>query len=223
MNNKIKIEAIAESVNDVNTINKIKDVDRIELVSDLSKGGLSPTIDVVKKSCEETNIPIYVMVRLHDNGFVYSREEFREMKRQITEIKKTCAKGIVFGSLSIDGNIDEKQLQKVIEVSKPLKLTFHRAVDNSINYLDSIKVLNKYEIENILTSGGKSNAFEGIDNIKKAIDISIHNIMPGSGINYNNIDIFNKLKIKFLHFGLALKQNGEISKKNILDLRKRMP
>ncbi len=219
MNKEIKFEGIAETISDVVEITNSKFIDRIELVKDLSRGGLTPDIDLVDEVTKITNIPVYVMVRPHDNSFVYSEDEINEIKKLIEEIKKTKAKGIVFGSLTNDNKIDTNQLQEIINVSKPLKITFHRAIDNSKNYLESIEILNNYEIENILTSGSEDNAIEGIENIKKAIEVSKHNIMPGSGLSIKNINDFKSMNIDFLHFGNALKKDNKISIEKIKELK----
>ncbi len=219
---KIKFEGIAENLNDVELIDKSNSIERIELVKDLSKGGLTPDYEVIEKATKLTDIPIYVMIRPHDKSFIYSSKEFEEILKTITKIKELKIQGIVFGSLDENHEINTEQLQKVIDISKPLKITFHRAIDETSNYKSSIELLNEFEIENILTSGTKNKAVEGIENIKDAIEISKHNIMPGSGIDIDNITLFKDLKISYLHFGSALKDGEQISKNKINKLKEKI-
>ena len=49
--------------------------DRIELVSALEIGGVTPSATIVRKSLEASSIPTHVIVRHHNNGFIHSQPE----------------------------------------------------------------------------------------------------------------------------------------------------
>lgn len=184
--------------------------DRLELVRSLDKGGLTPTLKTIKEVCSSVHIPVNVMVRPHDKGFVYSKQDFTKVIKAIEEIKKTKANGIVFGSLTNKNVIDEVQLKEVIKAKGKLDLVFHRAFDETKNYKKNLDILIKNKVDGLLSSGLKKNAELGITNLTNMIKHANKKItiMPGSGIKYENaLKIKDKTKAKELHVGTAVR-NG---------------
>ncbi len=220
--NKILIEVIADSLDDAIKIEQAG-ANRIELLIDLDHGGLTPPFELVKSVCEKVKIPVRVMIRDVFNNFVYSDQI---MKSHINFIKKiandTNAEGIVFGSLNLDNSINFTQLQDVINAKKNLKLTFHRAFDetNSKNIIENLNLLKKYKVDTLLTSGTKETALLGKDIIKELI-LNADNleILPGKSITIDNAkELLNYTNAKSIHIGSAVKENGQISIKKIQDL-----
>ena len=56
-------------------------------------------------------------------------EEFELMKQDIVKFKEMGCKGIVSGVLNNDKSIDIERTKELVELSKPLEFTFHRAFD----------------------------------------------------------------------------------------------
>ena len=98
-------------------------------------------------------------------------------------------------------NIDIDKTKELINLSRPLEFTFHRAFDEVLNPIKSLKQLIKLKADRLLTSGQKNTAVEGVDLIKELINIGNNQIkiMPGSGINQTNILEFTKLDIDEIH------------------------
>ena len=69
--------------------------DRIELCSQLSVGGITPSYGLLKKVSEEIIIPVNVLIRPRSGNFHYSKEEFSLMKENIKLCKALGFKGIV--------------------------------------------------------------------------------------------------------------------------------
>jgi copper homeostasis protein len=188
---------------------------RIELCENLSVGGLTPNFVLAKKVISELTIPVFILIRPRDGDFNYSAEEFVQIKKDIILFKDLGCKGIVSGILTKDKNIDIKRTRELIELSKPLEFTFHRAFDEILNPIDGLHQLIKLRADRILTSGQKKTAIDGIELIKKLINISNNNIkiMPGSGINSTNILEINKLNINEIHgsFSKSSKNNKKLS------------
>lgn len=219
-----KVEVIAWTLDDALEIQK-SGADRIELVADLSRGGLSPNIDLVKQVIELTSIPTRVMVRCTDESFVYSKEQMNEHLEFISEVRKAGAEGIVFGSLTEEGRINFEQLQEVILVKGNMKLTFHRAfdeIDESI-ILEEYEKLTKFDVDTILTSGTKGSAWEGKELIKKLISKKKINILPGKSIDINNAKkIIDYTGANFVHVGYAVRtddtESGQIDYNKVVEL-----
>ena len=163
--------------------------DRIELCKDLHLDGLTPDYETAKRTIDTLDIPVFILIRPRGGDFIYSHEEFELMKRDILKFKKMGCKGIVSGVLNDDNTIDIKKTKELVELSRPLEFTFHRAFDKVNNPLNEIENLIELGIDRILTSGQKEKAIDGLVLLKQLNSISKNRIkiMPGSGINKSNI------------------------------------
>ena len=190
---------------------------RIELCENLSVGGLTPNFDLAKKVISELNIPVFILIRPRKGDFNYSHEEFEQIKKDIILFKKIGCKGIVSGILTKDKKLDIIKTKELIKLSRPLEFTFHRAFDEVLNPINVLHQLIKLRADRILTSGQKKTAIDGIELIKKLINISNNTIkiMPGSGINSTNILEINKLNINEIHGSFIKNPNNKNSISNI--------
>ena len=163
--------------------------DRIELCKDLHLDGLTPDYETAKKTIDSLNIPVFILIRPRGGDFIYSHEEFELMKRDILRFRKMGCKGIVSGVLNSANSIDIKKTKELVELSRPLEFTFHRAFDKVNNPLYEIENLIGLGIDRVLTSGQKEKAIDGLVLLKQLNSISNNRIkiMPGSGINKSNI------------------------------------
>ena len=163
--------------------------DRIELCKDLHLDGLTPDYESAKKTIDSLNIPVFILIRPKEGNFIYSNEEFELMKSDIIKFKEMGCKGIVSGVLNNDNSIDIKKTNELVELSRPLEFTFHRAFDKVNNPLYEIENLIGLGIDRVLTSGQKEKAIDGLVLLKQLNSISNNRIkiMPGSGINKSNI------------------------------------
>lgn len=219
----MKLEIIATSLKDALLIEK-GGGDRIELVSAISEGGLTPSIGLINEVCNSVKIPVYVMLRPHSKSFVYDKYDEKVILNDLENIKKTKAKGIVFGALNSNNTIDILLLKEIINNKAHLKLTFHRAIDKSTNPLESLKILKDYDVERVLTSGGKFTAIIGIKTIKEMTEYANNyniKIMAGSGINKSNLHLFTKYNICHeVHMGSGAKHNSNNNDDIDIDLVK---
>ncbi len=163
--------------------------DRIELCKDLHLDGLTPDYESAKRTIDTLEIPVFILIRPRGGDFIYSHEEFELMKRDILRFRKMGCKGIVSGVLNSDNSIDIKKTKELVELSRPLEFTFHRAFDKVNNPLYEIENLIGLGIDRVLTSGQKEKAIDGLVLLKQLNSISNNRIkiMPGSGINKSNI------------------------------------
>ncbi len=210
-NTKPQLEIIVLNVEDAIAAEKYH-VDRLELVKELDKGGLTPDFEIIRNVSNAVDIPVYVMLRNLWDSYVYDEKEFRKILHQLEMIKLTKAKGIIFGSLNRDGTINEEQLKTIIDQKGSLELTFHRAIDSTIDYKQGIETLARYkEIDYVLTSGHAERAMDGMFNLSMASRILTDKIMIGSGVTPKNCNEFLQIyNIKKLHIGNAVRINRNI-------------
>jgi copper homeostasis protein len=162
--------------------------DRIELCSDLSVGGLTPQTALLRAVRQKIQIPIFVMIRPRAGDFVYSPAESAQMKESIAEAKGSGADGLVFGILKPNGTVDIDHTRELVELARPLPVTFHRAFDSCADFSQALEDVSRSGACRILTSGGAASALEGIDNIAMLITVAAQvTIVPGAGINMRNI------------------------------------
>ena len=203
------LEIIAMNTEDALAI-EYYGANRIELVSGLTECGLTPSYGLIEEVVKNTKIPVNVMIRPHANSFVYSNLDLNIMLKDIQIIKELGANGIVFGALNSNNTINEDMLKKIINASKGLDITFHKAFDET-DIFKSINTLSKYnEITNILTSGGKENIIKNCDNLSSLINLSEkQNILVGGGLKLNNLEkIKNHTNATDFHFGTAVRKNN---------------
>ncbi|MGB1269609.1 MAG: copper homeostasis protein CutC [Flavobacteriaceae bacterium] len=162
---------------------------RVELCDNLWESGTTPSIGTIKKAKELLTIPLFVLIRPRGGDFIYSDLEFEVMKEDIISCKKLGVNGIVSGVLNNDNTIDINRTNELIELSKPLPFTFHRAFDITPNLPVALKKLINLKADRVLTSGGKDDATEASVVIKELNEIAKNTIkiMPGGGINHANI------------------------------------
>ena len=192
--------------------------DRIELVSALSEGGLTPSYGLIRQVVSTVEIPVHVLVRPHSKSFVYSKSDEETIITDIDLIRELGAAGIVVGSLTSDGRVDEGFLGRIIKHKGELSLTFHRAIDSSRDILEAAEVLADFpEVDRILTSGGQATALEGKETIARLIaDYPDLIILPGSGITLENAEaLLEATKASELHVGSAVLQDGAIKKERV--------
>ena len=166
--------------------------DRIELCKDLHLDGLTPDYETAKRTIDSLNIPVFILIRPREGNFIYSNDEFELMKRDIVKFKEMCCKGIVSGVLNDDNSIDLERTKDLIELSRPLEFTFHRAFDVVSDPFKEINRLIEIGVDRVLTSGQKDKAIDGLDLLEELKDISKNRIiiMPGSGISNTNFERF---------------------------------
>jgi copper homeostasis protein len=176
-------------------------VHRIELCSEISVGGITPSYGVLKKVMADINIPVHVLIRPRSGDFTYSDVEFEMMKEDIFICKELGCKGIVSGILHTDNTIDIERTKELMALTKPLSFTFHRAFDMIPAPTEAIHELIAMGVDRLLTSGQKDTAIEGLDLIVELQEIAKNKliVIPGSGINDKNCNLFKKAGFKEIH------------------------
>lgn len=191
--------------------------DRIELCTELSVGGLTPSLGLIEKTILELDIPVHVLIRPRSSYFTYSEEDFDVMLRDITFCSEIGCAGIVSGVLDHHLEIDMKRTTKLIEACKGMDFTFHRAFDWVQDPIEELKKLIDLKVDRLLTSGLKPTAIEGITLLKQLRDISEGKIeiMPGGGINIKNAVTFKEAGFKSIHLSATSKRQVLVNKPTV--------
>ena len=198
----LKLEICCGGINDIELLKDLP-IDRIELNSALELGGLTPTIETLKKAKELTDIPIVTMVRPRCGSFIYSASELELMYKEAKRLIDNGADGIVTGILGDDYRVNVEAMQKMKMIVKDKELIFHRAIDSIEDKVDAVNTLINIGVDRILLMGLASEDF--LDSIKRIAHLneSFGNkieFQPGGGINEDNIlDVVKMTKVTSIH------------------------
>jgi copper homeostasis protein len=163
--------------------------DRVELCENLHDGGTTPGAGSIQFARKKLHIGLFVMIRPRGGDFCYTGDEFMIMQHDITMARVMGADGVVFGILRPDGTIDEERMKLLVELSRPMGITCHRAFDMTADPYQSMEDLVGLGIDRVLTSGQKPTAPEGSLLIRNLVSRSAGRIiiMPGSGVKEHNV------------------------------------
>ena len=165
--------------------------DRIELCTDLSVGGVTPSRDLIHDVVQALTIPVNVLVRPRTSlDFVYLEDEIQRMIADIDHCKTVGVAGIVVGALTPDGAIDFAAMRQLVAAAQPLPVTFHRAYDVCTeDPFDALEKIIELGCARLLTSGRAATAWEGRGLLSQLVRRSGGRIivMPGRGVTPANL------------------------------------
>lgn len=199
--------------------------DRVELCANISVGGTTPSIEIIQQARKNLTIDLYVMIRPRGENFLYSEEEFQQMKSDIENIKKLDVNGFVFGILNEDNTINIEQNKALVELAKPFPCSFHRAFDAVSNYEQALEDVISCGFSTLLTSGTFSNVMEGNEVLKKLVEQAKNRIeiMPGGGLRSTNISELNQIVNANWYHSSAITDGTEIANSNeIIQLKEKL-
>lgn len=177
--------------------------DRVELCDNLLEGGTTPSFGSIALARQLLQIKLHVIIRPRGGDFLYSDLEFEIMKRDIETAKSLGVDGLVFGILDKNGNIDKTRTAELIELSRPLTVTIHRAFDVTDDAFQALEDLISLGADYVLTSGQEATAMEGADLIAELVERAGNRIkiMACGNLNQRNITKFiAKTNVKEVHF-----------------------
>lgn len=177
---------------------------RIELCDNLIEGGTTPSCGTIATIVDRLSIDVHVIVRPRGGDSCYSALEFETMLQDVEAIKKRGAQGIVIGLLTPDGAVDEVRSGRLVELARPMRVTFHRAFDQSRDPHEALDALMRLGIERVLTSGQAPTAWQGREVLARLTRQAGEDIiiMAGGGITAENVgEIVRQGRIQEVHVG----------------------
>jgi len=179
---------------------------RIDLCSELSVGGLTPSPDLMRAVRANVTIPVFAMIRPRAGDFVYSNAEFVIMKESIALAREMRMDGVVLGLLTGDRRVDLPRTGHLVEAAHGMEATFHRAVDDTADLLKAVEAVAQTGATRILTSGGAPTALEGAETIAAMVARACGRvaILPGGGIHARNVsEIVSRTGVREVHAALS--------------------
>lgn len=175
---------------------------RIELCIDLAVGGITPGADLIETTVRALQIPVHVLIRPRGGDFCYSSEDFARMRSEVETAKAAGAHGLALGILREDGRIDTMRTRELVELASPMKVTFHRAFDDTPNLAQALEDVIGCGADCLLTSGGAPNVLAGAEAIARLREQagSRLEIMAGGGLRLETlVEVVRRTGVTHLH------------------------
>lgn len=208
---KVIVECCANSVSSALTAIQAG-ANRIELCKNLENGGETPDYSDILDLRNLTNIDLHILILPKANNFIYSNKEFKKIIEDIQFCKKNNINGVVIGALNKDLSINMKQTKELVEIARPMRVTFHRAFDTISKLENDLNKIIECGCDYLLTSGQKPNVDDGLNNISKLVKQSSQKIkiIAGGGVNHNNVESLYKIGVREFHLSGTLKNKSKI-------------
>jgi copper homeostasis protein len=190
---------------------------RVELCASIPEGGTTPSLGEIAMARKLLSIQLHVIIRPRGGDFCYTSCEVDTMIADIAFAREAGINGVVFGCLTPYGEVDLSAMQRLMEASKGLNVTFHRAFDHCFNPIRSMEEIIYLGCQRILTSGQEATAEEGIPLLKELHEKADGRIqiMAGCGVNEKNIaKIQAATGIEEFHFSAREKKNSPMRYRN---------
>jgi copper homeostasis protein len=214
------LEVIACTVEDAVEA-ELGGADRLELVSRLDLGGLTPSFDLVRHIKSTVSLPLRVMLRSSEGYEVPGETEYQSLCAAAAEFERIGVDGIVLGFLN-GPEVDLESTRRILRFAPNLRATFHHAFEDSQDKFSTIKQLKRLsQIDRILSHGGhdnpdvRSGRLESYRNTSKP-EIEI---LAGGGVDVEAIRAFKKLtSLREFHVGSAARVDGKVDRLRVNDL-----
>ena len=178
---------------------------RIELCTALCEAGITASIGLISAVRAAVKIELFVMIRPRGGDFVYTDHELDVMRRDIVEAKSRMVDGVTLGVLTKRHYVDIERTRNLIEMARPLQVTFHRAFDNCPELDRALEDVISSGADRILTAGGEHDAVTGMSKLAHLQKIANGRIaiMAGGGIRVSNVrNVALKTGIREFHTSL---------------------
>jgi copper homeostasis protein len=197
---------------------------RIELVRELDRGGLTPSLAFVQEVRETVAIPIRVMLREadgYDAGGVEAVERLAELAVRFAALG---VDGVVLGFLR-SGHIDVPAMDTMLAAAGPVPATFHHAFDDLPDPIAALRELGRWpRVDRVLTAGGlggwkrKANR---LDRYRAAAAPGI-TVLAGGGIDAQALKALSMSSVVEAHIGRAARvpptANGVVTSQRVAEL-----
>jgi len=163
--------------------------DRLELCANLAIGGTTPSAAVFKQVKRDCDVKINVLIRPRFGDFLYTEPEMEEMCEEIKMFRDLGANGVVIGTLTPEGELDQEKMRRLMDCAGGIDVTLHRAFDMTRDPYATLETAISLGCKTILTSGQEKDVVAGKDTLKEVYAKAAGriDIMAGCGVKKWNI------------------------------------
>jgi copper homeostasis protein len=165
---RLKVEIVVASAADARAAHA-GGAARLELVTGLDLGGLTPSAGLIHAVMEATPLPVMAMLRPRQSGMVYDADDIDTMRRDARYLAQVGCPGAVFGVLTPQRDIDRDAMARVMEAAPDLEWVCHRAFDIVRNPAQALEDLISLGVRRVLTSGGRASWLDGTEQLRSLV------------------------------------------------------
>ena len=219
------LEVIVQTVEDARAAAE-GGADRLEVVREIERDGLTPAIDLVRAMQTETRLPLRVMVRERDDFDAGPPHDLAALQDVVRTLAGMRVDGIVLG-FTRGAALDLETVDALLAVDPDLRVTFHRAFDALSDPVAAIAALRaRRQIDRILTSGGDGGWPERIDTLRRYASAAAPDltILAGGGVDEAAVDLLSASGcVAEVHVGRAARvdsrRTGPVSAERVRHLK----
>jgi len=187
---------------------------RLEVVRDLDRGGLTPAVELVRAIKDAVDLPLRVMVRESEGYGISAETELCKLCIAAAEFSKFGVDGLVVGFLN-GGEIDLELTAQVLASAPNLKATFHHAFEDAADQLKAVSELKELvQVDRILSSGGSGTLEQRCARLDAYVQAAAPQIeiIAGGGIDREAIDLLKRTTaIREFHVGRAARERFQVN------------
>ncbi|MFC6285978.1 copper homeostasis protein CutC [Nocardioides sp. GCM10027113] len=182
--------------------------DRLHLVA---PGGLSPDPATVSATCRETELPVFVVLRLNDSWTTTGGELTRLVG--LAEDYLGCgAAGLSFGFLDHDLEVDAEVCAHLAGTLSSVPWTFHRALDSALDPRRAWRrVLGLVGLVGVHSAGSPQGFATGHEDLLAAAEadpVLAALLVPSGGVLAEQVPWFVRAGVRQLHVGRQVRPGG---------------
>jgi copper homeostasis protein len=163
---------------------------------------VTPSAGLIRRALGFVTKPMHVFIRPRTGNFVYDRHDVAVMLGDIKVAKSSGASGVVFGALTVDGQVDLAVMSELIAAARPMTIGFHRAFDQLADQGTALETLIHLGVSVVLTSGGAALALDGASSLRHLVAqaASRIDILAGGGITPSNVvELIERSGVRHVH------------------------
>jgi copper homeostasis protein len=171
--------------------------------------GLSPEPALVSAISRESELPIFVLLRLNDTWGT-TGGEFARLVGLADDYLACGATGVAFGFLDADLEIDTETCSMLLARLPQVPWTFTRAIDSSLDPRRSWRRLRDLpQLVAVRSAGSPQGMAVGYDDLLASVTPeSAPLLMPGGGLAPEHVPWLLKAGVRQLHLGDQVRSGG---------------
>jgi copper homeostasis protein len=190
--------------------------DRVELVADMSRQGLTPSIATFAAVRAAVDLPVRVMLRAEDG---YALSNPGALVAAAKALRAAGADEFVLGFLDAHAAIDLAAVEAVLGAIEGCRWTFHRALDHVADRPAARRALAGLPgLDYVLTAGGPATVEEGLATLtaEAALTsaaltdaaVSAPRVLAGGGLRRHHLPPLLAAGVDAFHTGSAVRPDG---------------
>jgi copper homeostasis protein len=185
--------------------------DRLQIVADITEGGLTPDLRTVQTTRQESSLPIRAMLRAN-SGFSTSGSEMSKLRGAAQELAAVGVDGFVLGFLTPSNDVDMDACLVLLQSTDGLPWTFHRAIDHALDHDRAWREVRSLPgVDTVLTAGSARGVTDGLDELttRAARDPAVARlVMVGGGLAPEHVPWLARSGVRRFHIGRRVRPGG---------------